>query len=152
MTQPNIPERQGTYIKIATYHRNVAKAGGYRQWIDKLTWQLYPRHRINWTAKGDPIPAIIARNNWAVVCPYCNDAFLYEPGFDFFCRTCLMQGNDGQAQPVAMPANRVALETTLELRPNPFTRNWIPGETVEDLRNENARRGIGNTFRVQGDN
>lgn len=148
MSRKLIAERQGTYIKTGEDHHRVKKAGGYRQWVSQITTQLWTGHRINWTPSGDPLPPIIVRNNWAVECPYCRDAFLYEPGYDFFCRTCLMQGNGGQPRPVDMPANRVAIETTLEQRPDPHTRNYLIGETIDDLKRENAEHGIGLTVRA----
>jgi hypothetical protein len=38
---------------------------------------------------------------------------------------------------------RQAIEAALRVRPDPTTRNWLPGETVADLLRENAEHDVG---------
>jgi len=107
---------------------------------------------------SEPTPATIvgrvqARINhgrWLVDCPGCNSALvvdLSEPVY--MCVECANAANDGRWLQVTLPRNRKAIEAELLKRPfgrNPAdapTRNWEPGETVADLRRENAEHGIG---------
>jgi len=38
------------------------------------------------------------------------------------------------------------VERILMMRPDPSTRNWVPGETLQDLMWENGQHGILNQF------
>ncbi len=40
------------------------------------------------------------------------------------------------------PGFRTELWRILAVRPDPITRNWLPGETVEDLKAENLLHGM----------
>ncbi len=62
----------------------------------------------------------------------------------FLCANC-----DVGWQRVTWPRSRTNIEIELLKRPHdiraepePSTRNWVPGETLADLRTENADRGI----------
>ena len=72
---------------------------------------------------------------WVADCstPYCTEAHLVEPGDVFTCGNC--HTNHGA---VAFPADKYLVDAALSRRIIPETRNWLPGETVDDLRAENA--------------
>jgi hypothetical protein len=44
---------------------------------------------------------------------------------------------------VLWPDNFADIVSVLMLRPDPFTRSWEPGETVEDLVADNIAHGVG---------
>lgn len=62
----------------------------------------------------------------------------------FFCCACRNAafGNLPLAVTVPAPKKRVDIEAYLGSRPAPATRNWLPHETVTDLRDENKAHGI----------
>lgn len=51
-------------------------------------------------------------------------------------------GNCGNQTLIEWPSNRDEIAAALKGRPVPQTRNWYPGETVEDLVEENAAHGL----------
>lgn len=53
-----------------------------------------------------------------------------------FCGNCRLLSD------VSFPADRDRITEVLSARPVPETRNWMPGETVEDLIEENAAHGV----------
>lgn len=53
-----------------------------------------------------------------------------------------MQGNDYKPMTVVWPKKRQAIERVLLQRKDPLNRNWLIGETVDDLINENLEHGI----------
>jgi hypothetical protein len=78
---------------------------------------------------------------WVTHCvdPDCSNAFLssHVPGK---CDRC------GQVQPSPdYPIDKVEIERILGERPVPDTRNWLIGETVEDLIKENEGHGVDST-------
>jgi len=96
------------------------------------------------------VAARINHGRWLVDCPGCNSALVVDLSQPvFMCVECGNATNDGKWFQVTLPRNRRALEAELLQRPfgrNPAdapTRNWEPGETVADLRRENAEHGIG---------
>lgn len=83
-----------------------------------------------------------ARANWGrwiVDCPspFCTSALAAAPGTESF--TCWDCGAEGE---IEWPANWGDIERLLTMRPDPITRNWLPGETLEDLQTENVENGI----------
>lgn len=78
---------------------------------------------------------------WFARCPRvpCTNAVALERGQPEFI--CLGQDSCGFVAPVVWPADPVAIETVLLMRPVPITRNWLTHETIEDLLAENAEHG-----------
>ena len=87
---------------------------------------------------------------WIAQCPqkWCVGADHYGPGPHtgrigglgedrFTCPRC------ASVVGVQWPDNVDDIMHVLEQRPMPETRNWLPGETVQDLIMENAVHGIG---------
>lgn len=91
-------------------------------------------------AVGGDLPAYVNHGRWVVNCPSCPSA--QNASFDdpwFWCPTC---GSGGMWHKVTFPKQRTAIEVLLEKRPDITTRNWLPGESVADLRRENTDHGI----------
>ena len=82
--------------------------------------------------------AYMNHGRWVADCatPYCPEAHLVTPGDRFNC------GNCGESFRVSWPLCKTQIERVLETRPVPQTRNWLVGESVSDLRNENLRHGV----------
>jgi hypothetical protein len=71
------------------------------------------------------------------VTSWCTDAWGPDLGEQFWqCPSC------GLVNEVAWPADPIAVEALLLMRPDPKTRNWEPHETLEDLVMENGAHGI----------
>jgi len=89
--------------------------------------------------------AIVDCNRWLVRCPFCPAGVQYASTTDhrFFCVSCLNLANDGHWVRVVWPADREAIEQALVVRANLDQRNWILGETVDDLLAENVDLGVG---------
>lgn len=82
--------------------------------------------------------AYVNGSRWVADCPTpgCDAALVVSPDDPrFLCPIC-WQGY----YPVAFPSDDdvAAIEDALLARPAPQTRNWIPGETVAELREETA--------------
>lgn len=59
-----------------------------------------------------------------------------------WCPLCRNKVAGWRWRPVVLPAEREAIEAALLARPDVATRNWHPGETVDDLRRENRDHGL----------
>ena len=88
-------------------------------------------------------PRIAVRANWGrwiVDCPRVSSHALWvEAGTPFFiCPAC------GAEAELVWPdeATRVGIERLLMMRPNEADRNWVPGETLHDLLDENVAHAI----------
>ncbi len=78
--------------------------------------------------------------------------FVTETDPFFICTVCGNPENNGKAYGVTWPPNKVGIENVLLHRPVDVVqpaafpwenrwRNWLPTETLNDLRNENIARG-----------
>jgi hypothetical protein len=78
---------------------------------------------------------------WVARCPrpWCTNAVQLDRDQPAFA--CLGLGGCGAQAEVTWPAAPDAVETILAMRPVAATRNWVPGETLEDLLVENAAHG-----------
>ena len=85
-----------------------------------------------------------------IQCP--GAVFVTETDPFFICTVCGNVENNGKAYGVTWPANKIGIENVLLHRPvdvtNPAAfpwenrwRNWLPTETLGDLRDENIARG-----------
>ena len=99
-------------------------------------------YTINWQPEGKALPAMVNHGRWIVKCPTCNGAELVDPDMPiFFCYSCGNESNGGHVYPVSFPQNWREIEAALIDRP-PANQNWLPGETIEDLRNENEENKL----------
>ena len=80
--------------------------------------------------------AYVNHGRWVVDCPepYCGGAAIAETVF--VCNNCK------RVEPVEWPEYKTLIDDVLNVRPVPQTRNWIPGETVNDLKRENKAHGL----------
>jgi hypothetical protein len=86
--------------------------------------------------------AFANHSQWKAFCGHrhaCDGAAAlqrFQPGF--ICQSC------GRATDVIWPAAEMVqgVERLLMMRPNPKNRNWLPGEDLVDLMNENADHGV----------
>ena len=86
------------------------------------------------------LKAEVNHGRWIVRCPYCAGAELADHADPrFFCLSCYNVGSGGKWLPVQFPGDGRAIEGELLKRPE-ANRNWLPHESVEDLRRENAER------------
>lgn len=87
------------------------------------------------------IGTVYARHNWGrwvADCPTCPSALTVPPGTTGArCHDC------GEViGPILWPADPDGIEVILAMRPDPNTRNWEPGETLDDLLADNAIHGL----------
>lgn len=92
-----------------------------------------------------PAVAYVNHGRWVADCPseYCNGAMAIQPGHPFMCGNCLNAETGHKYRLVAWPKQRGVIEETLSMRPVPEVANWLPTESVGDLRNQNAAHRIG---------
>ena len=71
---------------------------------------------------------------WVADCPtpYCTEAHRVELGDVFECGNCHVDHGT-----VAFPGDKDLVDAVLSCRIIPETRNWVLGETVDDLIAEN---------------
>ncbi len=80
--------------------------------------------------------AYLNHGRWVVDCPDPDCAGASIAGDLFVCENCK------RVAPVEWPEYKTLIDATTSLRPVPETRNWQPGETIDDLRRENAAHGL----------
>jgi len=69
-------------------------------------------------------------------CPFCTGAELVDKqDRRFFCLSCYNKKANGKWISIIVPENLDEIETVLSPREEQ-NQNWLPGETVEMLRNE----------------
>lgn len=75
---------------------------------------------------------------WKARCPRpgCTNAMALLRDQDFY--QCLGPHSCGIEAPIIWPADPDAIEAILAMRPLPATQNWLVGETLEQLLEENA--------------
>lgn len=88
---------------------------------------------------GGPVAVYANHGRWVVDCPDCNAAQLTHPSDPrFLCNVCGNVGNGRRFRPVIWPRGHEKLGELLDARADVELQNWLPGETVGDLRAENA--------------
>lgn len=89
-----------------------------------------------------PIPARVNRGRWLVSCDRCSSAELvWMLDTLFMCQNCWNSKHFGAWRRVEIPDDTETIERLLLSRPRE-NQNWEPGETVEELRAENAAHGF----------
>jgi hypothetical protein len=82
---------------------------------------------------------------WIARCPDCpgGTSYVWIAGpHVMFCLACVNRAIGSRWRPVVAPPERLEIERLLSLRPRSENRVWWPGETLEQLRAENAELGI----------
>ena len=140
---PDIKYEEMEYFQIKT-----ARSHWKMDLQDRLREVILPRA----VEKGVPVEkiakivasrkkALIAEINhsrWIVRCPECPSAELapYESGL-FMCQNSWNVKDGFKWRRVAFPPERKAIEAALSRRLLEEKRNWVPGESVEELIREN---------------
>ena len=77
--------------------------------------------------------AYVNHGRWVVDCPtpYCNEAHLAQPRQRVTCGGCT------RTYTPRFPTDAALIDAVLSRRIVVETRNWVPGETVEQLESEN---------------
>lgn len=86
------------------------------------------------------VNAQVNHGRWIVPCPNCNSAENLPPNAQFRCRQEF--GGCGYTDTVDIPNNFAGIEAVLSHRPNHANRNWLPGESIADLKRENRDHGL----------
>jgi hypothetical protein len=98
-----------------------------------------------------PIEAEVNHGIWVWLCPCKLGGELDPPvgggvvwvSLPFgWCPRCQNAATGGAWRPLRVPTEREAIEAALLPRTDPTTRNWWPGETVDELVAQNALYGI----------
>ncbi len=131
-------------MKILTANQqfSVEKFRGYVRFVERMVGQRW-NIPVDWSDPQGEVHAEIVRSSWRVSCPFCSGAMVIEPNELYYCPDCVMQANEFRPMTVIWPKNRRAIESVLLKRPDPMRRNWLPHETIKDLRRENKEHGIG---------
>lgn len=80
---------------------------------------------------------LVTGGKWVVICE-CGDAPMASPEWDEArCFAC-----GAVYRSLAWPPDRKAIEHELVARPSALVRAWLPNESVDDLRQQNADHGI----------
>lgn len=130
-------------ILTANRNRNVIKSGGYLAFINAQINRLHGPITIDLRDKAGEVAPQVIRSQWVVECPWCAGAIVVNPGSWYLCVECLNADNSGKVARIIDPPDRTEVERLLNLRPNFQNRNWLTGETVENIRAENIAHGIG---------
>lgn len=92
--------------------------------------------RDPWVYVGEPKRAIVTGGFWKLLCD-CGNAPSVEPSWKLAC--CFECG--AMYEDVVIPDEWREIEATLLARPLMATRNWLPGETVDELLSETSEHG-----------
>jgi hypothetical protein len=116
--------------------------GMYRHLATRLGVDLPPTSEV---APGAPLPVEMNANRWIAKCPDCNGAeFVWFNQPLFMCASCWNGSVGGKWRRLRLPTEEEeeAVEGVLAARPALENRNWVPGESIEDLENENEEHGL----------
>lgn len=102
-------------------------------------------------AKAPVADAMVIRNCWVARCPFAScggNAYegIWRPLADgtpdfFFCCSCGNTESNGARLAIRFASKPESVESILHERPVAHTRNWLPGETIAQLREENLTHG-----------
>ena len=98
-------------------------------------------------------PVYVNHGRWVVECPAadCRAAIDVSDRLEWGVVTCDCQDRSvcyhnadpcGHKILVGWPTNWQEIDRILGAREDPLNRNWLPGETVEDLKAENLLHGM----------
>ena len=95
------------------------------------------------------VQALVNHGRWIAKCPNpgCGGALVVSAQDPIFlCTDCGSEENGGRSYTVRFPDEKEAVERELMKRPvvarKATNRNWLPGETVDKLRDENRAHGV----------
>lgn len=133
-------------IRTANQQWAVRQAGGYKTWVNTVLDQRWQGARADWSMTGAPVLAQVVHGDWITPCLDCAESIIVQPGEPFYCPNCQNVLNNGKSRTVIFPPNQEEIEMILLARPMPENRNWLPGETAEQLQEENREHGVPDTW------
>lgn len=87
--------------------------------------------------RSTAVQAVVSHKRWVVGCPDCMGAQMTAPNDPrFMCVECANAAVGGKWRPVVWPKEHAEIGQLLDVRP-PNVAHWSPGETLDDLREEN---------------
>lgn len=117
-----------------------------------LEHALIPAHRGTYGDDTPPMPGLameppayaeVNHGRWIARCPFCKGAEMVDDTrAEFWCCGCRNAAVFSRPVYLVIPENRQEIEAVLLARPDYPTRNWRPGESLEDLIAENVRHGV----------
>lgn len=124
-------------LTVADQVPPAARAGAAAEWAPRRYWSsITPIEQAMAAPLGPPEIAVSVYANhgrWVVECPDCSGAQMASPDDPrFMCTICANVAVEGMWRPVTWPTEAVAIDDVLSARPL-LNRNWIPGETLDDL-------------------
>ena len=83
---------------------------------------------------------------WIADCPNCRGAEIVKPGEEFICYSCYPNALTNKKKAlkryeVVFPKIKLEIDKIMSKR-DMQNRNWYPGETLKELRKENADNGV----------
>lgn len=129
-------------IKTANQQEGVRAAGGYRQYIERVCAVRW-NYNVTWQRdrRARRLLAFVDKSNWVYRCE-CGEQVVAETSFPLaFCPNCLNAEFNHLARVIEFPnaIMRPAIEMILLARWYPENRNWLLGETLDDLIAENIQ-------------
>lgn len=118
-------------------------------WDDHFQTRLLPKAaRYGLALPGldelapEAMPARVNHNRIIVDCPDCRGAeFVWTDRPILMCSNCFNAAAGNRWRPVLFVEDWAEIVSILSRRPMPASRNWSPGETLDDLRAENLEHG-----------
>ena len=96
--------------------------------------------RILYELSGETLEAEVNHGRWIVRCPYCSGAEIADAEDPvFMCLSCFNEENLGRFHMVRFPKEVDQIEKVLNQRKALENQNWIPGESLEDLKKESPK-------------
>jgi hypothetical protein len=132
--------------RIGTAHDTI---GALRGGMSLVMWYANQARAMGFPFDLHPdgsVEAEVNHGRWLVRCPFCSGAEEADPGEPiFYCLSCGNNAVGAETAPlpghimlVMFPDNRTEIEAALLARPDIGTRNWAPGESLQDLAKENG--------------
>lgn len=87
-------------------------------------------------SEGKPINVFVNHGRWCAKCECGGSEYVWEEGL-FMCQSCWNSAHKHNFRQSVFPENRRAVEQLLNVRPL-VNRNWNIGETIDNLKAENA--------------
>jgi hypothetical protein len=128
---------------MARHVNDKVRRMGYRSWIQWMVTQKlgWGKLEIPWADSHGIVQAQVTGGLWYATCPDCKTPIIIDDAEPvFFCVTCLCAGNDGHPYAVDF-RGKTEVEDLFAKRKDPRTRNWLPGESIADLKKEQRARG-----------
>ena len=134
----------GRGTRIGTAHDTI---GALRNGMGLGIWYATQARAMGFPFSLQPsgkVKAEVNHGRWLVRCPSCSGAEEADPGEPiFYCLSCGNADSAGHIMMVMFPDDRAEIEAALLARPDIGTRNWAPGESLQDLAKENGEHEVG---------